>query len=477
MRLAWLVLMTGCSFSSTLAPDDSGGVEPGVGFERAASVEDEASGIAMVPVVLDAAASGTVTVDYSVSDGSAKRGEDYTATNGTLQWNAGELVQYVPVSIIADGAEEDDETLEIRLSNASGAKLGISAHTLGIDADILPRVRFTVLQSNGPESDAAVQLALELDVAAANDVSVDYTLTGLATAADYGLAAGTVTFPAGTTARVIDLAPVDDLLDEDPEDVVVTLTNPTDAIVKPAEGVRTHVLEDNDATPTVRFTQASSQTQEGTATVTLTVELSAVSGRAVTVPFLGTAANTNGASAADYTYTTASPLVIPAGTPAMNIVVTIVDDTLDEFIESFTTALGTPTNADLATTQTSYALAIDDNDAPPSVMWDPNEADGSSGENMNPKYKIVLSTASGKPITVPIETSGTAASSVVVDYVLDGVPVTFAPGVTVREVTINIVTDILIEGDETVILTIPPNGALTDVTRGSPATRTHTIMD
>ena len=477
MRLAWVLVVASCGFSNSATPGGDAGVEPNVGFERAASVEDEASGTVMVPVLLDADATGTITVEYTVSDGSAKRGEDYTATNGTLQWNAGERVQYVPVTIIADGAEEGDETLELRLRNAKGAKLGLDEHTLGIDADILPRVRFTVLQSNGPESDASVQLVLALDIASATAVEVDYTLAGAATAADYGLVAGTAVFPAGTTTQTIDLDPIDDALDEDPEDVVVTLANPTGVIVKPLEGVRTHRLDDNDPTPTIQFTQASSQTQEGTQTVTLTVQLSAISGRTVTVPFSGAAANVNGASAADYTYTTASPLVIPAGTPAMNIVVTIVDDTLDEFIESFTTAIGTPTNADLAATQTSYALSIDDNDAPPSVMWDPGEADGMSTENMNPKYKLVLSTASGKPITVPLQTSGTASSAGVVDYTLVGEPAVFAPGETMQEVTIDIVNDILIEGDETVIMTIPSNGSLTDVTRGSPFTRTHTIMD
>jgi hypothetical protein len=477
MRLAWVALLfAGCEFSNSLTPGD-GGVEPNVGFERSSSVEDEASNVVMVPVTLDADASGTVTVDYTISDGSAKRGEDYTATNGTLTWNVGERVQFVPVTIINDGVEEGDETIELRLRNAKGAKLGIDEHTLGINSDILPRVRFIVQQSNGPESEPAVQLAIELDVASPNEVKVDYALSGLATAADYNLAAGTVVFPAGTTTRMIDLAPIDDALDEDPEDVVVTLTNPIDAIVKPLEGVRTHTLTDNDATPTIRFTQASSQTMEGTATVTLTMQLSAVSGRTVTVPFTGAAASVNGASAADYTFTTASPLVIPAGTQMMNVVVTIVDDTLDEFIESFTTTIGTPTNADLAPTQTAYTLAIDDNDNPPSVMWDPNEADGAAAENMDPKYKLVLSTASGKPITVPINFSGTASDVGVVDYAPEGVPVTFAPGDTTKTVTLDVVNDVLIEGDETVIMTIPNNGSLTDVTRGSPFTRTHTIMD
>lgn len=476
MRLAWLSLLAACSFSNTASPPGDAAISHVVGFESAASVEDEASGLVMVPVRLDAPAAAEVRVDFTVKDGSAKRNEDYTATDGTLTFGIGDTVQYVPVMIVADGVEEGDETINLRLKNVRGGTLGIDEHTLGINSDILPRVRFTQLMSSGPESDNAAQLVLELDTAAANEVRVDYVLTGTATSADYNLAAGTVVFPAGVTQKMLDVAPIDDLLDEDPENVVVTLTNPTDVIIKPNEGIRTHQLDDNDATPTIRFTTASSQVTEGTATVTLTVQLSAVSGRMVTVPFTGVAANTNGASPADYSLP-ASPLTIPAGTQMMDIVVTIVDDTLDEFVESVSIALGTPTNADLAAMQTSYALSINDNDAPPSVMWDPAETDGMGTEAMQAKYKIVLSTASGKSITVPINFSGTASDTGLVDYTVAGVPVMFAPGDTTKMVTIDPVNDVLIEGSETVIMDIPSNGSLTDVTRGSPSQRTHTITD
>ena len=44
-------------------------------------------------VTLDEAASGTVTVDYATSDGSAAAGDDYTAKSGTLSFSAGENQQ------------------------------------------------------------------------------------------------------------------------------------------------------------------------------------------------------------------------------------------------------------------------------------------------------------------------------------------------------------------------------------------------
>lgn len=481
MRLAWLAFVASCTFSNSFAPGD-GGTQLVVGFERATSVEDEASDVVMVPVKLDPPATGTVTVDYEVSDGSARRGSDYTAaTTGRLTFNTGDTVQYVPVTIIADGEEEGDETIRLSLKAANGASLAIDEHILAISADILPRVRFTTLISNGLETQPSVQLVLELDVAAANQVTVDYVLTGKATSADYNLAAGTVAFPAGTKTRMIDLAPIDDLLDEDPEDVVITLMNPQDVIIKPLEGVRTHTLDDNDPTPTIRFTQASSMTTEGgAATVTLTVVLSAVSGRTVTMPFTGVTAQTNGAGAADYMYMTASPLVIPAGTQMMTIVVKIEDDTLDEFVESFSTVIGTPTNADLAAMMTSYALSIDDDDGPPNVSFDSTQADlaVAEGNNGNPKtsYKLKLSTASGKPITVAIVYSGDAETNGLVDYTAP-VSVMFAPGALEATLTLDIVPDTGIEPDETVIMDIPNNGSLTDVTRGSPATRMHTIVN
>ena len=71
-------------------------------------------------VTLDRAASGTVSVDYATSDGSARAGADYTAQSGTLTFSPGERSKTVQVVILDDTHDEGEETFTLALSNASG---------------------------------------------------------------------------------------------------------------------------------------------------------------------------------------------------------------------------------------------------------------------------------------------------------------------------------------------------------------------
>ena len=80
-------------------------------------------------VTLDEAASGTVSVDYATSDGTAESGDDYTAKSGTLTFDAVQTSKTVSVSIADDTENESDETFTVTLSNALGADLGTKTAT------------------------------------------------------------------------------------------------------------------------------------------------------------------------------------------------------------------------------------------------------------------------------------------------------------------------------------------------------------
>jgi hypothetical protein len=71
---------------------------------------------------------GPVSVDYSTSDGTAIAGADYDATAGTLTFAPGESAKSVTVHVTSDAVLEGDETLQLKLSNATGgASLGSPA--------------------------------------------------------------------------------------------------------------------------------------------------------------------------------------------------------------------------------------------------------------------------------------------------------------------------------------------------------------
>ena len=88
-----------------------------------ARVEEGADAVLAFAVTLDRAASGTLTVDYATSDGTATAGEDYTATSGTLTFEAGESSKTIEVTVLDDFHDEGEETLTLRLSDPSGGRV------------------------------------------------------------------------------------------------------------------------------------------------------------------------------------------------------------------------------------------------------------------------------------------------------------------------------------------------------------------
>ena len=108
---------------------------------------EEAEGATLDFVVsLSRARSQSTTVDYATSDGSARAGEDYTETSGTLTFAANETSKTVQVPVLDDVHDEGSETMTLTLSNATGGVVE-NAHGTGTitNTDPMPKawmVRF-----------------------------------------------------------------------------------------------------------------------------------------------------------------------------------------------------------------------------------------------------------------------------------------------------------------------------------------------
>ena len=94
-----------------------------------AEVEEGPNATLAFAVTLSRAPSGTVTVGYATSDGTATAGSDYTATSGTVTFAAGETEKTVSVAVLDDAHDEGSETLGLTLSNASGAHIADGSAT------------------------------------------------------------------------------------------------------------------------------------------------------------------------------------------------------------------------------------------------------------------------------------------------------------------------------------------------------------
>ena len=106
--------------TGTIVNDDSNGK---LKFNSPTYSATEDAGSIVVSVARAEGATGTVTVDYSTSNGTASVGSDYTATSGTLTFNQGEISKSFSIPIISDNVFESDETVNITLSNPTGGAI------------------------------------------------------------------------------------------------------------------------------------------------------------------------------------------------------------------------------------------------------------------------------------------------------------------------------------------------------------------
>ena len=96
-------------------------------FNTATYGVNESGGTATITVLRAGGAAGTATVNYATSDGTATSGAsctsgvDYIPASGTFTWNNGDFsVRQFTITICNDGSNEDDETINLTLSNAGG---------------------------------------------------------------------------------------------------------------------------------------------------------------------------------------------------------------------------------------------------------------------------------------------------------------------------------------------------------------------
>jgi hypothetical protein len=140
--------------TGTILNDDANGK---LQFSSPTYTAFEGANIASVLVTRTDGGSGTVTVDYSTSNGAADAGSDYAATSGTLTFNQGEFAKSFNIPINNDGVNEGDETINLTLSNPTGGAI-LGSPTLALltlkDASAL----YLNLDQSGPDPNQAVAL-------------------------------------------------------------------------------------------------------------------------------------------------------------------------------------------------------------------------------------------------------------------------------------------------------------------------------
>ncbi len=92
-------------------------------FSNTSYSVNENAGTATITVNRTGGSTGSVTVNYATSNGTATAGSDYAAVSGTLTFAAGVTSQSFTVPITDDAAVESNETVNLTLSAVSGGAI------------------------------------------------------------------------------------------------------------------------------------------------------------------------------------------------------------------------------------------------------------------------------------------------------------------------------------------------------------------
>jgi autotransporter-associated beta strand protein len=227
----------------------------------------------------------------------------------------------------------------------------------------------------------------------------------------------------------------------------------------------------NATAPTVSLSVSPSSIAEAAGTATVTATLSAAASTSTSVS-LTTSGSTASGGGEDFNLSNAT-ITITAGQTTGTATVTAVQDTLDETDETVVLNISNVSGGDGATENGTQlvSVTITDDDAEPTLsIADVSQSETDSDNNMT--FTISLSAASGKTVSVEVNTSaGTATAGE--DYAENGTTLSFSPGQTSKTFDVLIGGDNNVEPDEyfNVSLSSPVNATIAD------ASATGTILN
>lgn len=295
------------------------------------------------------------------------------------------------------------------------------------------------------------------------------TVAGTATAGtDYVTTSGTVTFNPGETAKQIAVPVNGDNTDEVTETFLVNLSNPVNATITTAQGVGT-ILDDDGPTMSINSISVT-EGHTGFTNAVFTITLSAPSVQDTSVIV---STNPGTASTNDFQRLLNFFVSIPAGSTSGTVTVRVFGDFVIENDETFTVVLQFPGNATIGQGTGTGTIVNDDSNGKlqfSSATYSINEDAGN--------VVITVNRVDGATSTVTVDfatSNGTAVAGS--DYAASSGTLTFTQGETSKAFSIPITSDSVIEGDETINVTLsnPAGGQFSNVSLGTPAAALVTI--
>ena len=365
--------------------------------------------------------------------------------------------------IIDDALVEGTETIIVTLTGTDNVDVTLAAGpadtaTVNILDNNTAEVSIAATTNANETGSVNGLFTLTQSATSASDTIVTYAIAGTATngGTDYTTLSGTVTVLAGATTATIDVTGIiDDALVEGTETIIVTLTGTDNVDVTlaagPADTATVNILDNNTAEVSIAATTNANETGSVNGLFTLTQSATSASDTIVTYAIAGTA--TNGGT--DYTTLSGTVTVLAGATTATIDVTGIIDDALVEGTETIIVTLTGTDNVDVTLAagpaDTATVNILDNNTAEVSIAatTNANEAGPVDGQ-----FTVTQTTTSTSDTVVTYTVAGSATAGGV-DYATLSGSVTVPAGDLTATIDVGgIVADALLEGTESIIVTL-----------------------
>ena len=440
-----------------------------------------------------------ITISYTVS-GTATAGSDYTALSGTVVLPANTNAVQIPVAVSDDKTIEPDETVIVTITGATTGSPAVpvpvnaanSSATVSItDDDNNINISSTAINAEEGGANGKFTFELPVGVTAANDITIDYTIqgsgVGIATeGGDYkNLSPHSIILPAGASKADLVVEAIDDNDIEGDEDLSIQLNSVSDATgvlftIGPNIGSGIDIVDNDNR---LSISRATNGTEPGGAGNDAAFRISLPGALTFTQDILvkytidNISTATGGPGAAfDYDNTTLTgDIILPAGSNSVLLPVKVNDDKIIEATETVSisltpnasTSTGSPAVAfslDPASKSAVVDIADDDNTSIAIISTTDGKEPGGAGNSGS--FRIGWSNGARAPVgglIVNFSTTGsTATKGAGNDYTMANSA--FIPsGSSYADVPVTVLDDNLVEGPETVVMT------LTAVIPGSPS--------
>jgi hypothetical protein len=401
-----------------------------------------------------------LTVDYALA-GRAVHGADYRRLDGRAVIPAGVLTTRVEIQPLDDTVDEGTQDVIFLLRSATTYVIGGSGTaTVNITDNDTSQVYLKLTTSAGTEPASGSSTAVAFQIirpASGSAITVNYAISGTATGGvDFTALPGSIAFASGDTSKTINVSALADADFEEAESVTLTLLPGAGYTVMASQpDFATGFILDGDQ-PTVdvsvadtvtALTTPGSETSTGT-TLRFVIARKTATASDLIVNYTMSGTATEGV---DYNGTTGS-VTIPANTTTNYVIITPVNDTEPEGVETIIMNL-TPAPGTYSLRTASATMLLADNDA---------FASGTVG------FAVTNSAVTESIGThdVPVRITGTATNTVTVQYRVSAGTATgsgydftlangvleFTPGISNLVIPVAIHQDILPEPSEIIVL-------------------------